>query len=98
MNSCQVLSGVSLTIFGFVLLMFTLYLFWMKPRKREVIVQKRRCNCARPMFFGRSRCYSCDQDLAQRACDTCNDQDYLTREIVTNRPFGPNAKLGYMDP
>jgi hypothetical protein len=72
-----------------------------KSNKKEHHKNHKKCDkcCAIP-FYGKSKCYSCERDLARRYCGSqtsCDNngvpQDYLMRELSVNQP---NAKLGYV--
>ena len=81
--------------------LFVINIYWARKsnRSKERYMTPRN-QCDQPVFYGRSKCYSCDIDLARRYCHARVDDngDNLEREVSTNLlPAGPNAKLGYMD-
>lgn len=94
MNSCQVLSGVSLVLFVVFLSLFTIYLFW-RPTEKA----KRTCKYAKPLFYGRGKCYSCEKQMERDMCNACLDDagDNLERGVSVNLlPPYTNARLGYV--
>ena len=109
MDSCKVLSGISLVL---VVLILVCCLVIRPARRRHIFDDRRQypqettaCVMIRPprvvsgsriALPGPSRCFDCDMDLLGREQNIANDQHFLTREITVNREGGPNAKLGYM--